>query len=89
MCFTIGPLSRLKDTVTRDELDAALRLAQQKADGTRVSELYGAAADLSEKEGRTDEACFFWVQAYVFALEAGLTSADHFHAKLKQYGREE
>ncbi len=75
--------------MTRDELDEALLAAHEARNGAAISTLYGKAGDQAEAQGQIDEACFFWVQAYVFALEAGLPSAQEFGAKLKRYGREE
>ena len=51
--------------------------------------LYRLAGHRAEGAGRTDEACFFFTQAYVYALESGDTSrANALKATLKAYGRE-
>ena len=85
MFFTNGPQSKSSNTVTRDELDAALLAAYQAEDNRLIARLYGEAGDAS---GDVDEACFFWTQAYVFALEAGMQEAACYRKKLKAHGRE-
>lgn len=72
----------------QSSLDAALIAAHSAGDGAEVARLYGEAASQSEASGEIDEACFFWVNAYVFALEAGLEEAETFRAHLVRYGRE-
>ena len=71
--------------MTRAELDAALLAAFAAGDGARIARLYGAAGDGAPD---VDEACFFWTQAYVFALEAGIAEAEDYRMKLKAEGRE-
>jgi len=73
------------NTVTRDELDAALIAAYTDQDNIEIARLYGAAGDASVS---VDEACFFWTQAYVFALEAGIDKAQDYRAKLVKHKRE-
>ena len=81
----LGRRIRYCAIVTRDELDRALIAAYGAGDGAEIARLYGAAGDAS---GSVDEACFFWVQAYVFALEAGLSEAQDYRKKLMAHGRE-
>lgn len=69
----------------REDLDAALLRAFEAGDGAAVARLYGRAGD---KCSSIDEACFFWTNAYVFALEAGIPEAAEFRAKLVAEGRE-
>jgi len=85
MFFIHGLQLRYWLSVTRKELDCALNAAYEASDGAQIAKLYGAAGDASAS---TDEACFYWVQAYVFALEAGILEAASYRAKLIQHGRE-
>jgi len=85
MCFMPGPRPKSSAIVTRDELDRALIAAFGASDGAEIARLYGAAALTAPS---VDEACFFWVQAYVFALEAGIPEAETYRAKLRAHGRE-
>ncbi len=72
----------------KNALDASIIAAHDKGDGARIAELYGQAAEQAEADGHIDEACFFWVNAYVFALEAGLEDAELIRSHLVRYGRE-
>lgn len=74
--------------MTRNELDQALAQAHENGDLSVISMLYHEAGDGFEREGHIDEACFYWTQAYVFALEAGADEAGSLRAKLRQFGRE-
>ena len=85
MSFMPGRRIRYCDTVTRDELDAALMAAYAATDGAEIARLYGAAGEAADS---IDEACFFWVNAYVFALEAGIPEAEAYRASLRAHGRE-
>ena len=71
----------------RATLDTALRDAHHTGDAVRISALYGRAGDLFDAAGDIDAACFFYTQAYVFALEAGLRDAQIFNARLKARNR--
>ncbi len=72
------------------ELEAKLIQAHEVGDISALAKLYASAAELSEKAGRTEEACYRCTQAYVYALESG---AEQLAANLKQkliaHGREE
>ena len=72
-----------------DRLDAALLAAHAAGDKVSLAALYTAAADGCEAAGETDAACFFLVQAYVFALDVGAPEAAALHVRLKARGREE
>ena len=72
----------------RDALDASLLAAHARGDGPALAELYARAADRCEAEGALDACCFYLTQAYVFALEAGLETADLLRGRLIAYGRE-
>jgi len=66
-------------------LDSALISAHEAGDGQALARLYAEAGDAS---GALDEQCFFWTQAYVFALEAGLPLADELRQRLIREGRD-
>ena len=52
--------------------------------------LYLQAARLRESEGEIDAACFFYTQAYVYALDCGDTdNANQARLKLKAFGRDQ
>ncbi len=77
---------------TPDEraLEDALLSAHERGDTALLAELYRQAGKLSEDAGRTEEACFRYTQAYVYALESGAESlARELKDKLKAEGREE
>ncbi len=71
-----------------EALEAELVAARAAGDGASIAQIYGEAADRAEAQGRVEEACFLWVNAYVFALEAGSAAARKFHARLVAHGRE-
>ena len=68
-------------------LDQALLAAHAAADSPALVRLYTQAADQAEAGGRTDAACFFLTQAFVFALEAGLPDAASLNRRLAALGR--
>lgn len=68
-------------------LDAALLEAHVAGDGRRLASLYGEAADRFDAAGDTDAACFYWTQALIFSLEAGLGEAGRYADKLRSHGR--
>lgn len=70
-----------------DSLNAELLAAHATCDGPRLAQLYGKAGQALEAQGRTDAACFFWTQAYIFALEAGEGSAEHYAGLLRDRAR--
>ncbi|MEX3007412.1 hypothetical protein [Hoeflea sp. TYP-13] len=72
----------------RDDLDAALIAAHREENGRRIAELYLEAGELAEQAGDTEQACFYLVHAYVFALQEGMELASDLHARLKALGRE-
>jgi hypothetical protein len=71
--------------MARDDLDARLLAAHAAGDRAALAGLYGEAAAMNSGA----PAAFFLVQAYVFALDAGLAMAADLHAALKAEGREE
>jgi hypothetical protein len=71
-------------------LDREIVAAHRKADKRRLAELYAAAARLKLGRGLTSEAAFFYVHAYVWALDAGDESiAGEALGYLRAHGREE
>jgi hypothetical protein len=73
---------------TRSALDRDLTQAHATGDAGWLAELYFTAARAEEADGRTDAACFFLTQAYVFALEAGSCHASDIANRLRAYHRE-
>ncbi len=73
-----------------ENLDEQLLEAHQQDDWQKLAQLYRRAAELSEDGGRTEEACFRYTQAYVFALQCGADKqALEIRNILVAYGREE
>ena len=70
-------------------LDERLIAAHRRGDGIALLRLYREAGDAAEAAGDIDRACFFYVQAYVFALETGHRDAEPVRALLRRHGREE
>ena len=71
-------------------LESRILDAHARGDGVSLAHLYAEAAAQSEGSGKTDEACFRYTQAYVFALENGLKPlAAQIHRQLLAHGREE
>ena len=68
-------------------LDAALLDAHAAGDSARLAALYGKAASRFNETGDIDAACFYWTQALVFALEAGLDEAGDYAERLRRLGR--
>jgi hypothetical protein len=73
---------------SRSTLESDLMRAHASGDAGRLAELYFTAARAEETDGRTDAACFFLTQAYVFALEAGSRRATDIANRLRAYQRE-
>lgn len=68
-------------------LHAAILAAHAHHDLEQLVELYAIAADSKEREGDVDAACFFLTQAFVFALETGISRAHELNRRLVAYGR--
>lgn len=67
-----------------DELEALIQTNHRAGNIVGLAENYAEGASLYEREGEVDAACFYWTQAYVLALEAGmveLTSAMYTHLR--------
>ena len=75
--------------MNRDALDAALLEAHDAGAAADIAALYAEAGHLSASSGNTDEACFFWTQGYIWALDAGLPLAAELKALLAAEGREQ
>jgi hypothetical protein len=71
-----------------DRLDHDLIRALQAGDLVGVARTYADAADMMETGGDVDRACFFYTQAWVFAMEAGHPLAEQLRARLVAHGRE-
>lgn len=71
----------------RASADAALIAAHARGDAEQLARLYHKAANSLEQSGDADAACFFFTQAYVFSLAAGLTEADQLETILRDRGR--
>ena len=74
-------------TPSLDNLDAAVIAAHAAGDGARLARLYGQAADAFAGSGDVDTACFFYTQAYIYALEQGAPEAERYAALLKGNAR--
>jgi len=71
-----------------DDLDARLIAAYERGDGDAMVALYREAGEAAEALGDVDRACFYFVHAYVFALETGHRDAESIRNRLKAHGRE-
>jgi len=71
-----------------EDLDEAIRRAHTAGELDRLAAGYAESAALYERQGEVDAACFYWTQAYVMALDAGIESlADGVKKKLEAFGR--
>jgi len=74
------------------EGDLERHILDAHAEGARerLAALYGEAGQVAETCGLIDQACFFFTQGYVFALDAGDDAlAGALKSKLIGHGREE
>lgn len=69
-------------------LEDALLSAHAADDRMALVSLYKEAGEIKKQAGETDAACFYFTQAYVFALETGHEAAGDLLGKLVQYGRD-
>ncbi|MDH3663995.1 MAG: hypothetical protein OEU92_28945 [Alphaproteobacteria bacterium] len=82
------PLIIATERQVYDELDAAIKEAHDAGRLETLATNYARGGALYERQGETDAACFFWTQAYVFALDAGVDPlAEAMRAKLAAFGR--
>lgn len=71
-----------------DRLNATVEEAHDDGRLDKLAVSYAEGGALYERQGETDAACFFWTQAYVFALDAGAAPlADAMRVKLQAFGR--
>ena len=71
------------------DLDARILAGHAAGDVEILAALYREAGLIAEADGEIDRACFFYTQAYVFALDAGLVdAAANLKHKLITFGRE-
>ena len=72
------------------ELDRKIADAHSRGDARSLAHLYAAAAQRLAAEGEPDRAAFLFVNAYVWALDAGEEAlADGTHRVLRKLGREQ
>ena len=75
--------------IDADRLHQLMLQAHRNEDLAALPGLYLQAARLRESEGDIDAACFFFTQAYVYALDCGDTdSASAARLKLTEFGRD-
>lgn len=71
-----------------DALEASIQTDHAAGNLGNLARNYAEGAALYEGQGEVDAACFFWTQAYVLALDAGIDPlAQAMHAKLDRSGR--
>lgn len=82
------PLMIVTERQAYDDLDATIRKAHEAGRLETLATAYARGGALYERQGETDAACFFWTQAYILALDAGVDPlARDMHAKLDACGR--
>ena len=72
-----------------ERLETLILDAHERGDSENLARYYFQAAQIKDHEGNAEAAGFLLTQAYVFALESGLTLADEIRAELVCRGREE
>ena len=70
-----------------DDLERRLLAAHDLGDLRALAGLYAEASERAEATGQRDRAAFFLTHAWVFALDAGLASAEAFRDRLGSWGR--
>ncbi|MEM8952466.1 MAG: hypothetical protein AAGA21_15860 [Pseudomonadota bacterium] len=71
-----------------DDLNTTIEQAHDEGQLEKLAVSYARGGALYERQGETDAACFFWTQAYIFALDVGAAPlADAMHDKLRAFGR--
>ena len=74
---------------TLQQLDREIADAHRRGDAGQLANLYSAAAQRLAAEGELDRAAFLFVNAYVWALDAGDQAvASQAHRVLLEMGRE-
>jgi hypothetical protein len=74
-------------TPSVDALNAEILRAHAIDDRSKLAILYGQTADHLDERGDIDAACFFYTQAYVFALDSGHPDERRYAAILKKRAR--
>lgn len=75
-------------TLSPSELDGLILDAHARDQRDRLAALYEEAGERTVAAGRTDAACFFWTQAWIFALDAGDGAvADRVERRLTDHDR--
>ena len=69
-------------------LERRILAGHAAGDLAALAKLYCEAGLRAETRGELDRACFFFTQAYVYALDAGVPAATELKAKLVAHGRE-
>jgi len=72
-----------------EQLHTQLLAAHGRGERPEMLRLYARAGDLAHADGQISPACFFWTQAYIFALELGDNRAEILRDRLREHGREE
>lgn len=71
-----------------DRLEAAIQTDHRCGNKAGLADSYAEGAALYERQGEIDAACYFWTQAYVMALDAGVDElASAMHGKLSAHRR--
>lgn len=70
-----------------DELNKNLLRAHEENDLSELVTLYSMAAIIFENRHDIDAACFYFTQAYVFALELDSPKMIGLHQRLTKHGR--
>lgn len=71
-----------------DALETSIQTDHAAGNLADLARHYADGAALYEGQGEVDAACFFWTQAYVLALDAGIDAlVQAMHAKLDRFGR--
>lgn len=82
------PLAVVSERQVYDNLDAAIRDAHDAGRLQTLAINYARGGALYARQGESDAACFFWTQAYVFALDCGDEAlVEAMRAKLAAHGR--
>ena len=69
------------------DLDTQLLQAHEAGDREALWRLYLQAGETREVEHNIEAACFYFTQAYVFALELNHSETDRLAACLRGHGR--
>ena len=76
------------DKNTRHILDIELAEAFDRGDKKKIVDIYSRQGFIDLKEGQIRRGFFFITQAYIYALEEGLSEASFLFETLQKAGRE-